>query len=490
MGTIIMTVVTLNMIRIDRRRREPLQLQLYEQIRQAIISKELTAGVRLPSTRDLVEQLSLSRNTIVNAFDRLVAEGYLDSRVGSGIYVAHLPAVNRPVTITASRSDVALNERPRISRRSAALARVRVNPEYPTYKVRPFRPCQPAIDQFPLRSWNRARSYALRLQSTKLMYEGNVIGLPRLRTALATYLRDARGVKCEADQIIITAGAQEALSLIAESLVERGDSVCIEDPGYLGARAAFIRAEAKLIPVPVDAEGLTIPGLKQTPRLIYTTPSRQFPLGVTMTLSRRLALLEFARYSRAWIIEDDYDSEFRYTGRPVPSLQGLDQSSRVIYVGSFSKVLFGSLRLGYIVAPHALVETICKLKAIEYGSSPVIEQATAAIFIEEGYFSTHVRRMRKLYRERRDSFLHAANKQLGGVLTFPPIEAGMDAVGWLTSDADDAAFSKRLAAAGIDAPPLSAYSLRRCAPGLVFGFTGFSSGQTRSAMQSIIAVCK
>src|SRR5205085_6405249 len=247
----------------------------------------------------------------------------------------------------------------------------------------------------------------------------------------------------------------------------------------------FIRAEAKLIPVPVDAEGLTIPGLKQTPRLIYTTPSRQFPLGVTMTLSRRLALLEFARYSRAWIIEDDYDSEFRYTGRPVPSLQGLDHSSRVIYVGSFSKVLFGSLRLGYIVAPHALVETICKLKEIEYGSSPVIEQATAAIFIEEGYFSTHVRRMRKLYRERRDSFLHAANKQLGGVLTFPPIEAGMDAVGWLTSDADDAAFSKRLAAAGIDAPPISTYSLRPCAPGLVFGFTGFSPSQTRSAIQTI-----
>jgi GntR family transcriptional regulator/MocR family aminotransferase len=486
----IMTVVTLNMIRIDRRRREPLQLQLYEQVRQAIISRELIAGVRLPSTRDLVEQLGLSRNTIVNAFDRLVAEGYLDSRVGSGIYVAHLPAVNRLPTITASSSHFALNERPRIARPFAALTKVRVTPEYPTSKVRPFRPCQPAIDQFPLRSWNRALSLALRLQAKELMHEGNVIGLPRLRASLATYLRDARGVRCEADQIIITAGAQEALSMIAESLVERGDSVCIEDPGYLGARAAFIRAEAKLIPTPVDAEGLTIPNLRQPPRLIYTTPSRQFPLGVTMTLSRRLALLEFARYSRAWIIEDDYDSEFRYTGRPAPSLQGLDQGSRVIYVGSFSKVLFGSLRLGYIVAPHALVETICKLKEIEYGSSPMIEQATAAVFIEEGYFSTHVRRMRNLYRERRDHFLQAAKKHLSGLLTFPPIEAGMDALGWLEDEKGEAAFSKRLAAAGIDAPPLSAYALRPCASGLVFGFTGFSLGQTRSAMQNMIGACK
>ncbi|MDQ3820338.1 MAG: PLP-dependent aminotransferase family protein, partial [Acidobacteriota bacterium] len=424
-----MTVATLNMIRIDRRRREPLQLQLYEQVRRAIISRELAAGVRLPSTRDLVEQLGLSRNTIVNAFERLASEGYLDSRVGSGIYVAHLPAAGNLLITRALSSGTVSNERPRITRPIAALTKVSVNPDYPSSKVRPFRPCQPAVDQFPLRSWNRARSYALRFQSKELMQEGDVAGLPRLRAALATYLSDARGVKCEPDQIIITAGAQEALSLIAESLADRGDSVCIEDPGYLGARAAFIRAGLKLIPTPVDAEGLRIPSRRQTPRLIYTTPSRQFPLGVTMTLSRRLALLEFARAGGAWIIEDDYDSEFRYTGRPAPSLQGLDQDSRVIYVGSFSKVLFGSLRLGYIVAPHALVKAICKLKEVEYGSSPVIEQATAAVFIEEGYFSTHVRRMRRLYRERRDGFLQTADKHLSGLLAFPPIEAGMDAVG-------------------------------------------------------------
>ena len=342
-----MLVVTLNMVRVDRRRREPLQLQLYGQVRRAIISGELASGARLPSARDLVEQLGLSRNTIVYAFERLVAEGYLQSRIGSGMFVAHLPALERPRTGSGSNANVASSDRVHIARRVAPLTEVSVNPEYPTLKVRPFRPCQPAVAEFPLRSWNRARSYALRLQAKELMCEGDVAGLPRLRAALATYLRDARGVKCGAEQIVITAGAQEALSLISASLVETGDAVWMEDPGYLGARASFLRAGAKLTPVSVDAEGLTVSRLRQTPRLIYVTPSRQFPLGTTMSLPRRLALLEFARTNGVWLVEDDYDSEFRYVGRPVPSLQGLDEGGRVIYVGSFSKVLFGSLRLGY-----------------------------------------------------------------------------------------------------------------------------------------------
>jgi len=484
MGTI-MLVVTLNMVRVDRRRREPLQLQLYGQVRRAIISGELASGARLPSARDLVEQLGLSRNTIVYAFERLVAEGYLQSRIGSGMFVAHLPALERPRTGSGSNANVASSDRVHIARRVAPLTEVSVNPEYPTLKVRPFRPCQPAVAEFPLRSWNRARSYALRLQAKELMCEGDVAGLPRLRAALATYLRDARGVKCGAEQIVITAGAQEALSLISASLVETGDAVWMEDPGYLGARASFLRAGAKLTPVSVDAEGLTVPRLRQTPRLIYVTPSRQFPLGTTMSLPRRLALLEFARTNGVWLVEDDYDSEFRYVGRPVPSLQGLDEGGRVIYVGSFSKVLFGSLRLGYVVAPPSLVGAIRKVKEVEYGTSPGIEQATAALFIEEGYFAAHVRRMRKLYRERRDSFLQAAQKYLSGLLTFPPIDAGMDALGWLARDADDAELSRRLAEAGIDVPPLSAYSLKPCPPGLLFGFTAFTPGQIRSALQAI-----
>lgn len=477
--------MTLNMVRIDRRLSEPLQLQLYKQIRRAIISVELPPGARLPSTRDLVDQLGLSRNTIVYAFERLVAEGYLDSRVGSGMYVARLPSVHAALPLKSARSDSVINLKLSIPRRVVSLAKVSTSPEYPSLKVRPFRPCQPAVIEFPMRSWNRARSLALRLSPKELLREGEAAGLPRLRRALAAYLHDARGVKCESEQIVITAGAQEALSLVAGSLIEQGDYVCMEDPGYLGARAAFIRAGAKLSPTPIDPEGLTVPNLRRSPRLIYTTPSRQFPLGTTMTLSRRLALLEYARRKCVLIIEDDYDSEFRYAGRPMPSLQGLDGGETVIYVGSFSKVLFGSLRLGYIVAPPPLAEIISKVKEIEYGSSPAIEQATAAVFIEEGYFSTHARRMRKLYRERRDTFLQAARQYLTGTLTFPPIEGGMDAVGWLARGADDAALSKRLAKAGVDVPPLSAYALKPCPPGLLFGFTAFSTSQIRSAMQAI-----
>src|SRR5262249_43379936 len=332
---------------IDRRLRESLQLQLYRQIRQAIISGSLTAGVRLPSTRELAGQLGLARNTIVYAFDRLVSEGYLEGRRGSGIYVAELPRL-QTTTIVPRPTTPALPATA-VSARTRNLSRVNVSPEYPGAKVRPFRPCQPAIDLFPMRNWNRARSQALRMHAKELMCEVDSSGLPRLRRTLATYLGDSRGVQCEAEQVVITAGAQEALSLIAALLINRNDEVWIEDPGYLGARAAFCRTDGKLVPVSVDAEGITIATERRKPRLIYTTPSRQFPRGVTMSLSRRLALLEFARQAGAWIVEDDYDSEFRYLDRPMPSLQGLDQSGCVIYVGSFSKVLFPSLRLGYLV---------------------------------------------------------------------------------------------------------------------------------------------
>jgi GntR family transcriptional regulator/MocR family aminotransferase len=479
-----MRVATLNMVRIDRRLRDSLQQQLYQQIQFAIMSGALKAGVRLPSTRDLVGQLGLSRNTIVYAFDRLVSEGYLESRIGSGIYVAQLRLMNTS-SISSSTSYPASSARPAISARLAALSEVITSPTYPGSKIRPFRPCQPAIDRFPMRTWNRARSYALRLQAKELMCEVDVGGLPRLGRVLATYLRDSRGVRCEPEQIVITAGAQEGLSLIAASLIDRDDQVWIEDPGYLGARAAFSRTEGKLVPVPVDAEGLTIPVLKRKPRLIYTTPSRQFPSGVTMSLSRRLAILEFARNAGAWIIEDDYDSEFRYVDRPTPSLQGLDPTGSVIYVGSFSKVLFASLRLGYIVAPPGLVALFRKMKEIGSGSCPAIDQATTALFIEEGFFATHVRRMRKLYRERRDAFHLEARKYLSGLIEVHPIEAGMDVMGRLHRGASDTELSREFRTAGIDAPPLSLYSLQPCEPGLVFGFTAYTPAQIRSAMQSL-----
>lgn len=484
-----MAIATLNMVRVDRRQNVALQLQLCRQIRELIISGQLSAGVRLPSTRDLVGQLGVSRNTIVYALDQLVAEGYLRSRIGSGIYVEDLPKRdnNSPLRRVIRGDGLSRS----IAPRAEQFSKLSISPRYLTSEIRPFRPCQPASDHFPIRNWNRARSYALRGQTNKLLTEGDAAGLPRLREALATYLHESRGVRCTADQIIVTAGTQQALSLIADCFVRRGDSVWIEDPGYLGARAAFLRAGADLIPIGVDQEGLLIPTKVRTkrPLLIYTTPSRQFPLGVTMSLARRLVLLEFARSAGAWVIEDDYDSEFRYVDRPLPALQGLADDC-VIYTGTFSKVLFQSLRLGYLVVPDKLVEVFRKAKELHDGATTALDQATTAIFMEEGFFSMHIRRMRKLYRERRDTFLNETIKKLSGVITFSKIDAGMDAVGRLPTNYDDEQVSDILASHHIDAPPLSAYSLKSTQSGLVFGFSAFSAPQTRSSIRSIAEVIR
>jgi len=477
-----MPIATLNMVRVDRRQKAPLQSQLYRQIRELIMSGQLQGGLRLPSTRDLVGQLGVSRNTIVYALDQLVAEGYLRSRTGSGIYVEDLPGRNSNLAITTHNDGEAVSLS--FSERVQRFSQLRISPPYSTNRIRPFRPCQPATDQFPLRNWNRARSYALRTETSALLIESDAAGLPRLRTALATYLRESRGVRCTADHIIVTTGTQQTLSLIADCFVKRADPVWIEDPGYLGARAAFLRAGARLVPVSVDQDGLRVASKATRPRLIYTTPSRQFPLGVTMSLPRRLALLEFARSAGAWVIEDDYDSEFRYLDRPLPALQGLADDC-VIYAGTFSKVLFQSLRLGYVVVPERLIALLRKAKEVHDGSTSALDQATAAIFIEEGFFSTHVRRMRKLYRERRDTFLHESRKHLSGVIDFPKVDAGMDVVGNLPADCDDEQVSQLLASRGIDVPPLSAYSLQSSLSGLVFGFTAFTGPQTRSAVRSI-----
>jgi len=480
-----MPVATLNMVRLDRRQRASLQAQLYRQIRELIISGQLKPGVRVPSTRDLVDQLGVSRNTIVYAMDQLVSEGYLNSRVGSGIYVAKLQTRPEHLITRAGKLTLRRSRQLRISKRAESLSPTGISPAYSSSKVRPFHPCQPAVEDFPIRNWNRARSYALRSKPRELFGECDPAGLPRLRRALSTYLRDARGVRCTAGQIILTAGTQQALSLTGSLLIDRGDPVWIEDPGYLGARAALLAAGASLVPIPVDSEGLTIPEGYTKPRLIYSTPSRQFPLGTTMSLNRRLALLEFARQNNVWIIEDDYDSEFRYIDRPLPSLQGLTDDDSVIYTGSFSKVLFPSLRLGYLVLPGSLVEVFRKAREIQDGGSSAVDQATAAVFIEEGFFSTHVRRMRELYRERLEVFLDEANKHTTEWLSFPAIESGMDAAGWLKPGTDDVRISRTLAAAGIDVPPLSAYSLSPCQPGLVFGFTAFSLAQIRSSMKIV-----
>jgi GntR family transcriptional regulator / MocR family aminotransferase len=327
--------------------------------------------------------------------------------------------------------------------------------------------------------------------SAMLTY-GDPAGYQPLRQAIAEYLRVSRAVRCAASQVIITDGTQQAFDLAARVLLDPGDTAWVEDPGYLGSRAALRAGGICCMPVPIDAEGINVrAGMARAPhaRLVFVTPSHEYPLGVIMSLSRRMALLEWARKQHAWIVEDDYDSEFRYRGRPLASLQGLDEAGRVIYTGSFSKTLFPGLRLGYLVAPERLVETFVLARALANRSSAGLEQFLAAEFLSEGHFGRHVRRMRALYAERQQSLVAAVERELAGVLEVRASDAGQHLVAWLPPGSNDTAVSEQAAAAGILAPPLSAYSMEaRLRPGLLLGYAAYNPRHIREGVRKLAAV--
>jgi GntR family transcriptional regulator/MocR family aminotransferase len=313
------------------------------------------------------------------------------------------------------------------------------------------------------------------------------VGLDELRQSVAVYLRDSRGVRCQWNEVAITNGSQQALFLLAHLLLEPGQRVYMEDPGYPGARNAWRQAGATVVPLQIDDEGICLPDGDSLPAsLIYVTPSHQFPLGTCMSLARRLTILRTARDAGSWIVEDDYDAEFRYTSAPQPSLQSLDENRRVIYIGSFSKTLFPALRLGYVVLPPPLVERFAALKSIADDYSPLIDQATLANFLESGAFYAHLRRCRKHYAERQSYFLEQVSR-LGLPLNFPITGRGMNLAGMLPKDFNDRVCSDRLRLAGLDVPPLSYYAMGATSPGLLFGLAAFDKraiqrGVARMAM--------
>jgi GntR family transcriptional regulator/MocR family aminotransferase len=310
-----------------------------------------------------------------------------------------------------------------------------------------------------------------------------------LRQAIAGYLGTARGVHCTAAQVILVAGAQQGLDLAARVLLQPGQTAWVEDPGYRGAHGALLAAGVQPVPVPVDAEGLDVAaGVARSSgaRLAYVTPSRQFPLGITMSLRRRLELLAWATQAQAWVLEDDYDSEYRYTGRPLTALQGLDREARVIYLGTFSKVLFPALRLAYLVVPGDLVDTFATMRLVVSRHPPLLEQHVLAAFIAEGHFARHIRRMRALYAHRQQVLVDAVQRELSGLLHVPPSDAGMHLVGWLPDGVDDEAVSRRAAAQGIAAVPLSAYTLAaHCQPALVLGYTALNERAIHSGIRRL-----
>jgi GntR family transcriptional regulator/MocR family aminotransferase len=476
----------------------PIYLQLYEQLRTAIVSQcRLGPGTKLPSTRTFADQLGISRNTVLAAFEQLLAEGYLEGRIGSGTFVARtlpdefLGARNRTAAQPTPRPPAQVSRRGRVVRSlSPATALSQVVPWPSTPK--PFRLHTPTFDNFPYDVWKRLLVRAWdRIRPDMLGY-GSPAGWRPLREAIAQYLRASRAVHCDWQQVIITAGSKQAMHLTAMIMTDSGDPVFIENPSYSGIRVAFSLSGGEMVPLPVDGEGIDIlhgERLRPDARLAYVTPSHQYPLGVVMSLRRRLELLDWARRRDSWIIEDDYDSEFRYAGRPVASLQGLDDQQRVIYIGTFSKVLMPSLRLAYMVVPHDLVDTFVAARAHIDWSSPVVEQVVLADFITEGHFARHVRRVRAQNSERQRFFLEAARKHLHGLLEVPSKESGMHLLGWLPDGVDDLAVSNELVAHGVEALPISRFASPPIDRGaLLFGYAPFDERDTVAAMRKMAAV--
>jgi GntR family transcriptional regulator / MocR family aminotransferase len=451
--------------------------QIYERIRGTIIGGGLAPGTRLPSSRTLAKDIGVSRNTVEVAFSQLEAEGFLVRKIGAGTYVTSAmpePENGPPKSRMVAMPPASKSGQESLSKRGRIVVSAANQAEPDSANPRLFAACLASLDSFPFRTWRRLVARHSRLWQQESLYHGDAAGYRPLRQALATYLATARGVKSDWRQIIILTSTQQALDLAPRVLLDAGDPVWMEEPGYLGARAALQSACAKVIPVPVDADGLNVEAgitKARTARLAYVTPSHQYPTGVTMSLRRRLALLEWAARARAWVIEDDYDSEFRYTGRPLAAMQGLDTGGRVIYTGTFNKVLFPALRLAYVVVPEGLVDAFVAARTIVDGYAPSFMQAVLTDFIVAGYLSSHIRRMRALYQERRATLLDAIARQLADQISMGASDTGLHATGWLTEGMDDRAVSQRAAAKGMDLPPLSRYYLgRRSRPGLLFNY--------------------
>ena len=480
------------MVRLDRTADEPLHQQLYRQIRDELISGTFNNNLsRLPSSRALAADLKISRFTVNLAFSSLYAEGYLRSKVGSGTFVAdRLPEVF--LSAAKPRTETQVERPPRLSERVRNLPDPRAGKQLDVGIAGApgvnLMPALAALDEFPLDTWERLRAEVLAKKGAHLLQYASSHGDADLRKAVATYLCDFRGARCHPDQIIITAGTQQALMISALALVNPGEVAWIEDPGFHQARRVFTFAGATLVARPLDSEGIVIErsSKRPAPKIIFVTPSHQFPLGMTMSLARRTALVEFARAHDAFIFEDDHSSEFRYTGPPLPSLQGLDNSGRVIYAGTMSKILYPSLRLGYLLAPEQLVEPMIKIRAVMDQHSSAIDQATLARFLTEGFFLSHIKRMRKLYSDRRDFFIEQFDRLLGKHFVLQSPEAGLHFVAWLRRKNEMPLIMRACADVGLRPMALSSFCIKAdLDPALTFGFAAWSCAQIREALTKL-----
>lgn len=462
-----------------------LQRRVYDNFAAAILSGQLRPGERLPSTRDLAETLGIARNTVTWAFEQLVVEGYVETRHGSGTFVSRQLA---DAGVGERRLDVAKSQAggSRVARRAERFTDVARSLQVPQRPI-PFRINMPAVDAFPIALWRRLTKSLMTegaVGAGYLLGETEPAGYGPLREAIASHLMITRGVTCTPEQIVIVAGAQQGLDLAARLLLDPGDKVWCEDPGFPGAVAALRAAGATIGAVPVDDDGIDVDaGMRLFPdaRLAIVCPSSQFPLGSTLSLSRRLALIDWAQRNSGWIIEDDYDSEFRYRGRPVRSLQGLDGGTRVVYVGTFSKMLFPGLRLAYLVVPGPFVDLFVNARIVAGRQSPTFEQIVVERFMAEGHLTRHIARMRRLYAERRDMLIETMGQAIPDHLRLQPSDTGLQMVGWLPEDWDDGEIARRAAEAGLEITPLSRLAVeRRLPPALLLGFGNFNRQEMRA----------
>lgn len=468
----------------------PIYQQLYDYLRAAILSGQIPIGTQMPSTRALASELGVSRNTVLSAYDQLFAEGYLETVGGKGTFVTHtLPESMLRPPHPRRRAATQTSRQHHLSKRVTDLLNAPTMPSEPFARRlnQAFKGGIPALDQFPYDIWGRLVARHAHGLHPQIMIYQDAAGYRPLREAIAEHVLLARQVRCTPDQVIIVTGSQGGLYLTARVLLDPGDVAWMEDPGYIGAQRALAAAGAKLAFVPVDDEGFNLDaGIQQNPnaRLVYLTPSHQFPLGVTLSLRRRLDLLAWARNHRAWLLEDDYDSEYRFAGRPLASLQGLDDSESVIYVGTFSKVMFPSLRLGYLIVPPGLVDAFLAYRsAIDY-HHPLLEQAALADFISEGHFSRHIRRMRALYATRRGLLLDALRDS---PLQLDASEAGMHLVGWLPPGISDQHAVQRAAEYDVSVAPVSAFATHANVPaGLMMGYSAVDEAEIRRGAEQLM----
>ena len=453
---------------VDRDIDVPIHRQIREGLRRAILEGRLRPGQRIPSTRSLAADLGVSRLPVLSAYEQLLHEGYLVGRTGSGTFVSESVPDDllRPVpNARVSRNVIGARSRAGLARPASSGW---------NFPVVPFQVGLPALDLFPLAAWKKMVVRQLKAETPDRLSYTDPAGLEELRVSIAEHLRSARAVRCEANQVLIVPASQAALRIAAAALLEPGDRVAIEEPGYFGAHRALRSGGAELVPVPVDGEGLNVGALRRRGariRAVYVTPSHQYPLGVTMTALRRFALLEWAAEHKAWILEDDYDSEFRYVSRPVGALQGIDARDRVIYIGTFSKALCPGVRLGYVVVPPELWDRFYQARLAFDLFTPTLYQRVLAEFLSGGHFARHLRRMRSAYLERRDALLGGLTRHCGDLLTIHNSDAGLHVTALLPSGRDDQDIVARLARRGLAAIPLStSYIGSASQQGLLLGF--------------------